>query len=257
MISQEAAKEAIWLERMGVPFNRNREGRLDLRPFGSNSRSRTCYTDDRTGHIVLQVLHEQCARAEILSFEEWFVTSLVVDGGTCLGVIAVGLRSGRLDAFQARSVVLATGGFTHLFNPSTASIGTTGDGQSLAYACGAQLMDMEMVQFHPTVFPGNRALLITEAALSEGAELTDHQGEPLSGIKGEPRHKICLAMRDAMGNGDPLFLDFHAIGNEKLRARFPQTRELVRLLAGLDVAKDRVPVRPVAHRPMGGIGLCV
>ncbi|TAK02992.1 FAD-binding protein, partial [bacterium] len=106
--AQEASEDVIWLERMGVPFNRNKDGRLDLRPFGSNSRRRTCYTDDRTGHIVLQVLHEQFQRHQIPSFEEWFVTSLAVDGDSCLGVIALGLRSGRLDTFTARAIILAT-----------------------------------------------------------------------------------------------------------------------------------------------------
>jgi succinate dehydrogenase / fumarate reductase flavoprotein subunit len=107
-LAADAAKEIIWLERMGVPFNRNGEGRIDLRRFGSNSKSRTCYADDRTGHIVLQVLHEQFQRAEIPSFEEWFVTSLAVDGNSCVGAIALSLRSGRLDAFAARAVVLAS-----------------------------------------------------------------------------------------------------------------------------------------------------
>jgi succinate dehydrogenase / fumarate reductase, flavoprotein subunit len=139
--SEEAAKEVIWLERMGVPFNRDTEGRLDFRAFGSNGRNRTCYADDRTGHIVLQVLHEQFQREQIPSFEEWFVTSLVVEDGACVGAIALSLRNGKLDSFPARSVVLATGGFTRAYLPSTASFGTTGDGQSLAYEAGARLMD--------------------------------------------------------------------------------------------------------------------
>ncbi|MGH7773630.1 MAG: FAD-dependent oxidoreductase [Candidatus Binatia bacterium] len=252
--AQEASKEIIWLERMGVPFNRNPEGRIDLCRFGSNSRSRSCYADDRTGHIVLQVLHEQFQREQIPSFEEWFVTSLVVDGEACLGAIALGLRSGRLDSFAARAVVLATGGFTQIYLPSTASLGTTGDGQSLAYISGARLMDMEMIQFHPTVYPKRQSLLVTEATLSEGAEIVNQKGEVIHKSKGLPRHKLCLSIAQALGNGDEsAFLDLRPIGKERLQARFPQTCELVRAVAGLDITKEPVPIGPVAHRPMGGI----
>ncbi len=253
-LAADAAKEIIWLERMGVPFNRNSEGRLDLRPFGSNSKSRTCYADDRTGHIVLQVLHEQFQRERIPSFEEWYVTSLAVDGGTCVGAIALGLRGGKLESFSARSVVIATGGFSRLYLPSTASLGTTGDGQCLAYDAGARLMDMEMIQFHPTVFPKKQGLLITEAALSEGAAIVDQKGESITDPKGMPRHKICLTINHAMQNGGgAVSLDLRPIGKEKLRDYFPQTQELLRTVAGLDATKDLVPIRPLAHRPMGGI----
>jgi succinate dehydrogenase/fumarate reductase flavoprotein subunit len=252
--TQDASKEIIWLERMGVPFNRDKEGRLDLRGFGSNSRNRTCYADDRTGYIVLQVLHEQFQRAQIPSFAEWFVTSLVAEGGACLGAIALGLREGKLESFSARSIVLATGGFTRLYVPSTASLGTTGDGQCLAYGAGARLMDMEMIQFHPTVFPKKHGLLITEAALNAGATIVNRKGESITDLKGAPRHKICLAIHHAMQNGGGgVSLDLRAIGKEKLRADFPQTQELLRTVAGLDITKDLVPIRPLAHRPMGGI----
>lgn len=252
--AQEAAKEVIWLEHMGAPFNRDKEGRLDRRSFGSNSRSRTCYADDRTGHIVLQVLHEQFLRDGITSFEEWFVTSLVVDGGTCLGVTALGLRSGKLDSFASRAVILAAGGFTRMYLPSTVSPGTTGDGQALAYWSGARLMDMEMVQFHPTVFPKSQGLLITEATMGEGAEIVNQKGEVIQKSKGIPRDKLCLSLAKAIENGDgSIFLDLKPMGKEKILARFPQTHELVRAVAGLDVTKESVPIRPAAHRPMGGI----
>lgn len=254
IFTHEASKEIIWLERMGVPFNRDQEGRLDRRRFGSNRHSRTCYADDRTGHMVLQVLHEQFQRAQIPSFEEWFVTSLVIDGGVCVGALALGHRSGKLDSFHSRAVVLATGGFGQLYRPSTASLGTTGDGQSLAYLSGARLMDMEMVQYHPTVFPRNQALLITEAVLAEGAELVNQNGQSVIDSKDLPRDKISLSIDKAMHNGGgAIALDLRPIGKEKLLSRFPQTYELVRAAAGLDVTKDVVPVRPAVHRPMGGI----
>ncbi|HYT57071.1 MAG TPA: FAD-dependent oxidoreductase, partial [Verrucomicrobiae bacterium] len=252
--AQEAAKEVLWLEQMGVPFNRDKDGRIDRRRFGSNSLSRSCYTDDRTGHIVLNVLYEQFQRLAIPAFEEWFVTSLAVDGETCVGAIALGLRSGKLDSFAARAVVLATGGLTRMYLPSTVSIGTTGDGQALAYLCGARLMDMEMVQFHPTVFPKGQGLLITEATLGSGAQIVNQQGAAIQVEKDAPRSKLCLSISQAAQNGaGSAFLDLKPIGKEKILSSFPQTHELLRSVAGLDCTKDLVPIHPVAHRPMGGI----
>jgi len=252
--AQEAAKEVLWLEQMGVPFNRDKDGRLDRRRFGSNSLSRSCYTDDRTGHIVLNVLYEQFQRLAIPAFEEWFVTSLAVDGETCVGAIALGLRSGKLDSFAARSVVLATGGLTRMYLPSTVSIGTTGDGQALAYLSGARLMDMEMVQFHPTVFPKGQGLLITEATLGSGAQIVNQQGAAIQVSKDAPRSKLSLSISQAAQNGaGSAFLDLKPIGKDKILSFFPQTHELLRSVAGLDCTKDLVPIHPVAHRPMGGI----
>jgi succinate dehydrogenase / fumarate reductase flavoprotein subunit len=255
--AEAAASEVIWLERMGVPFNRDKEGHIDRRTFGSNSRNRTCYTDDRTGHIVLQVLYEQFQREGISSFDEWFVTSLVVEGETCVGAIALSLRSGKLDCFGARAVILATGGFTRAFLPSTVSVGTTGDGQAMAYFSGAQLMDMEMVQFHPTVFPKGQGLLITEATLGGGAQIVNQKGEALQIPKAITRDKLSLlisrAAQAAQNGAGSVFLDLKPIGKEKLLSSFPQTHELVRAVAGLDGTKDLIPIHPIAHRPMGGI----
>jgi succinate dehydrogenase / fumarate reductase, flavoprotein subunit len=252
--AREAAKEVLWLEQAGVPFNRDQDGRIDRRRFGSNSRSRSCYTDDRTGHIVLTVLYEQFQRLEIPAFEEWFMTSLVADGGECAGALALGLRSGKLDSFAARAVILATGGFSRMYAPSTVSIGTTGDGQALAYLSGARLMDMEMVQFHPTVFPKGQGLLITEATLGSGAQIVNQQGAAIQTQSSSPRSKLCLSIAKAAQNGGaPVALDLKPIGKEKILSFFPQTHELLRSVAGLDCTKDLVPIYPVAHRPMGGI----
>jgi succinate dehydrogenase / fumarate reductase, flavoprotein subunit len=252
--AQEAAAEVLWLERMGVPFNRDKDGRIDRRAFGSNSRSRSCYADDRTGHMVLTVLYEQFQRLGIPSFDEWFVTALALDGETCVGATALGLRAGKLDGFTARAVILATGGYTRIYAPSTVSIGTTGDGQALAYRSGARLMDMEMVQFHPTVFPKGPGLLITEATLGAGAEIVNQQGAAIQVAKTAPRSALSLAIAQATQNSDGgAFLDLKPIGKETILSSFPQTHELVRSVAGLDSTKDLIPIRAVAHRPMGGI----
>jgi succinate dehydrogenase / fumarate reductase, flavoprotein subunit len=252
--TESARDDVIWLEKMGAPFNRDSDGRLDRRSLGANRHQRACYADDWTGHIVLQVLYEQFQRSGVAMFDDTFVTSLTVEGSQCIGLTALGLKAGQLDSFSARAVVLATGGFTQLYQPSTASNGTTGDGQSLACTAGARLMDMEMVQFHPTVFPGRYALMITEAALAEGAQIVNQKGEQVVQSNGMSREKLCLAIRNALQNGGgPIMLDLRPIGKDKLAARFAQTSELVKAAAGLDIAKDPIPIAPAAHRPIGGI----
>ena len=252
ILAAEAAREAVWLERVGVPFNRDGEGRIDRRPLGSSSVPRACYADDRTGHMVLHVLHEQFLREDIPCFHEWFVTSLVTDGGACSGAVALGLRSGRLETFTAGAVVLATGGFARLYRPCTAAVGSTGDGLVLGHESGLGLVDLEMVQFHPTVYSAAQTVLISEAALNEGARLVDASGAPLVEAKALSRAQLAVEVHKAGRNGGgPAALDLRPVPD--LTSRFPQAAELVKVMAGIDVAKDPVPVQPVAHRPMGGV----
>ena len=252
--AEQARSDVLWLERMGVPFNRDRGGKLDRRPFGANRHNRTCYTDDWIGHIVLQVAYEQFQRSRAALFDDCFVTSLVIDNGNCVGATALNLKTGALESFSTRAVILATGGFSRLYRPSTASIGTTGDGQSLAYRAGARLMDIEMVQFHPTVFPGRDGLLITETALADGAQLVNQTGEEVIHSKGATREQLSLSIHRAFQDGQgAIALDLRPIGKELLGSRYPQTREIVRAVSGIDVTKDPVPIRPAAHRPIGGI----
>ncbi|HEY2104491.1 MAG TPA: FAD-binding protein, partial [Candidatus Binataceae bacterium] len=251
--THQAADAVMWLERMGVPFNRGADGRFDRRKLGSNSRARSLYVDDRTGHVVMQVLYEQFQREHITLFADWFVTSLAIDSSRCLGLTALSLRSGLLDSFAARAVILATGGFTRSYLPSTVAMGTTGDGQNLAYQAGVPLMDLEMVQFHPLAYPGGNGLMISEAVLAEGGQIVTTDGNPLPNLAGATRDKICVAIAQAARDGAAVALDLTSIGSQKLHARLPQTVELIRAVAGLDAAKDRIPIRPVAHRPVGGI----
>jgi succinate dehydrogenase / fumarate reductase, flavoprotein subunit len=254
MFAADARDEIIWLDRMGVPFNRDAAGKLARRRFGANRHNRTCYADDRTGHQVLQVVYEQFQRERIPAFLDTFVTSLAIDNVSSLGAIALGLRTGTLDLLTARAIIFATGGFTRLYVPCTASIGTTGDGHSLAYAEGARLIDMEMIQFHPMVFPGGPGLLMTEAALAEGAEIVGQNGEAIIRAKFEPREKLSRSIYQALQNGGgSAFLDLRPIGKDRLAAGLPQTCELAQAVAGLDASKQPVPIYPSAHRSIGGI----
>ncbi|HJU09488.1 MAG TPA: FAD-dependent oxidoreductase [Candidatus Binataceae bacterium] len=254
IFAAEARDEVIWLDRMGVPFNRDAGGKLAHRRFGANRRNRSCYVDDRTGHTVLQVVYEQFQRERMPAFVDHFVTSLTIDGSGSPGVTAINLRTGALELFTARAIVLATGGFTRLYLPSTASIGTTGDGQNLAYLAGARLMDMEMIQFHPTVFPGGPGLLITDAVLGDGAQIVNQNGDGLVEQKSEAREKLSRSLYQALQNGSgSAFLDLRVLGKDKLASAFPQTCELVEAVARIDPSKQPVPIYPAAHRSIGGI----
>ncbi|HLB03041.1 MAG TPA: FAD-binding protein, partial [Nitrospiria bacterium] len=149
-LCQEAAEEIMGLERMGALFSRDEQGQIAQRPFGGADFPRTCYTADRTGHAMVHLLYEQVLKRRILVYEEWYVTSLIVEEGICRGVVALDLRTGELSAIGARAVILATGGYGRVYGISTNALINTGDGMSMAYRAGAPLMDMEFVQFHPT-----------------------------------------------------------------------------------------------------------
>ena len=164
VLAQEAGQDIIALEHMGVIFNRNEEGRLGTRRFGGQKRARTFFVSDFTGQAMLHVLFEQILQAKLPIYEEWFVTSIVRDDhGRCAGVVAFEIRTGTFALFKAKAVILAAGGLGRVYEPSTNALICTGDGMALAYRAGAPLMDMEMVQYHPTTLKG-KGLLISEAA---------------------------------------------------------------------------------------------
>ena len=172
----EAGPELIDLEHMGVIFNRDEEGRLGTRAFGGQQRARTFFVADFTGQAILHVLYEQLMKADVRVYEEWFVLELIVEEGECCGVIALDIATGRVYVIRAKSVILCTGGLGRLFEPSTNALIVTGDGIALAYQVGAPVMDMEMVQYHPTTLKGS-GVLITEGARGEGAHLLNKDGE--------------------------------------------------------------------------------
>ena len=172
VLCREAGAELIRLERMGVIFNRDDTGHLGSRRFGGQVKARTYFVGDITGQAILHVMYEQLMRAEARGqtsmrlYEEWFVTSLISDGERCLGALALEIRTGELHAILARGTIMATGGFGRVYEPSTNALICTGDGMSQAWRAGAPLMDMEMVQHHPTTLKGS-GVLITEGARGE------------------------------------------------------------------------------------------
>lgn len=252
----EAPQEALRLNHLGVPFTRTNEGALALRRLNGSSMSRAIFAADFTGHVVLHTLYEQLLKAQIPVYDEWIVTSLVINHGQCHGVLALELRTSNIAAFAAPAVILATGGAGRLYQCSTASRSCTGDGMSLAYRTGLRLVDMEMVQYHPLGFCTHRAFA-SEATLTEGALLCDTAGQPMLQPNGPfSRDSLCRVMaeicREQRGAGC-LLLDMRPLGKDVIASRFQYLHRIARDLAGIEIDHDPLPVRPLAHRLLGGV----
>ncbi len=259
---QEAPMDIIELEHMGVIFNRDEHGRLGTRNFGGASYARTFFVADITGQAILHVLYEQLLKAGMRIYEEWFVTSLIMEDGRCVGVVAMEILTGKLMPIRAKAVVLCTGGLGRIFEPSTNGLICTGDGMALAYRVGAPLMDMEMVQYHPTTLKSNGALL-TEAARGEGAYLLNSRGERFMATYAPS--KMELASRDVVSRAEQteieegrgvdgcVLLDIRHLGRDLIMTRLPYIHELALDVTNVDITKDPVPIRPGMHYQMGGI----
>jgi succinate dehydrogenase / fumarate reductase flavoprotein subunit len=258
---KEAPESVIELEHMGTVFSRREDGRIAQRPFGGAAFPRTCYVADITGQVLLHVLYEQLLQAGVRVYEEWFATSLIIEDGACRGALAMEIRSGQLQAFGAKVVIMATGGMGRAYEPSTNSLISTGDGQALAYRAGAALMDVEFVQYHPTTL--RNGILVTEGARGEGGYLLDAKGERFM-EKYAPK-MMELASRDVVSRAEQteidegrgvdgfILLDLRHLGREKILERLPQIRELALDIAGVDAIDEPIPIRPGMHYFMGGI----
>ncbi len=262
VMCQEGPQDILALERMGAIFSRDAEGHIAQRPFGAASFPRTCYAADRTGHALLHVMYEQLLKRRAKTYEEWYVVSLVIERGACRGCVAMNIFTGELDVIAANAVILATGGYGRVFALSTNALINTGDGMSMAYRAGAPLMDMEMVQFHPTTLK-RTGILISEGARGEGGYLINAKGERFM-AKYAP-NKLELASRDVVsraeqdeidegrGINDCVLLDLRHLGRQKILERLPQIRELAITYVGVDPIEAPIPIRPGAHYSMGGI----
>lgn len=268
IMCSEAPNEILHLEHIGVTFHRNETGHLDLRAFGGASMKRTAYVADITGQAILHVLYEQLMKhsGTVDRFEEWFNTSLLKDdAGRCVGCVARNIRSGEMQTFVAKTVILATGGVGQAFKPTTNGLICTGDGMSLAYRAGARLMDMEMVQYHPTTMTAN-GFLITEGARGEGAHLLNAAGERFMSV--DAPNKMELASRDVVsraeqkeinegrGTGplkDSVLLDVTVVPKNRVLESLREIVNLGRDFAGIDITKEPIPVRPGQHYTMGGV----
>lgn len=263
LMCREAPRTVIELEHMGTVWSRLENGKIAQRPFGGAGFPRTCYAADRTGHNVLNTLYENLVDQKIPVYEEFFVTSLVIDGGRCIGCIALEITTGEVHGFLAPAVLLATGGFGRIFDRSTNALINTGDGLSLALEAGALLKDMEFVQFHPTTLYGTN-ILITEGARGEGGILLNKEGERFMERYAPhtkdlaPRDVVARAMEQeiAEGRGYPggyLHLDLRHLGPDRIKERLPGIRQISMDFAGVDPIQKKVPVQPGQHYSMGGI----
>ena len=262
ILCREAPGDILELEHMGVIFNRQEDGRLAQRPFGGAGFPRTCFVADITGHVILHVIWEQSIRDSVATYDEWFAVSLIVEDGRCRGLVAMDMRTGKLHTFEAKAVILATGGLGRVYEPSTNGLICTGDGTALAYRAGAALMDMEFTQFHPTtLFPSG--VLITEGARGEGGHLLNALGERF--MSDYAPERLELASRDVVSRAEQLeiesgrglngcvMLDLRHLGRELILTKLNQIHELARDLAGVDLITETVPIRPGMHYQMGGV----
>ena len=273
ILAKEAIDAVIDLENMGLPFNRTPEGKIDQRRFGGHTRDhgkapvrRACYAADRTGHMILQTLFQNCVRLGIEFYNEFYALDLVLSPeGVATGIVAYELATGELHVFQAKSIVFATGGFGKMFKTTSNAHTLTGDGVGIIWRKGLPLEDMEFFQFHPTGLAG-LGILLTEGARGEGAILRNASGERFMEryaptIKDlAPRDIVsrCMVLEVAEGRGagpnkDYVLLDCTHLGAEVLETKLPDITEFARTYLGIDPVVEPVPVMPTAHYAMGGI----
>ncbi len=281
IMAKDAIRAIIELEHMGMPFSRTPEGKIAQRRFGGHTRPekpddpdskrvavrRSCYSADRTGHVMLHTLYENCIKQKVHFFSEFFVTDLIMSGKSCAGVVAMDVATSEVHVFHAKAVMLATGGYGRVFRiTSNAHVGT-GDGFSFVYNNGLPLQDMEFVQFHPTGL-WKLGILISEAARGEGGILLNNKGERFMEryaptVKDlAPRDMVSRAIiteiREGRGfkGSDGTFyvhLDVSHLPKEVLNDKLPEITGFARTYLGVEPTREPIPVQPTAHYAMGGI----
>ena len=275
ILAEEAVQAVYDLENRGLPFNRTPEGRIDQRRFGGHTRNfgeapvrRACYAADRTGHMILQTLYQQCIKNNVSFYDEFQVLDLILEDNRCKGVVAVELATGELNVFAAKAVLFATGGFGRIFKITSNAHANTGDGPAICARRGIPLEDMEFFQFHPTGIEG-LGILISEAVRGEGGILRNRDGNRF--MEHYSPTLLDLAPRDIVarsilteiraGQGirgdrkidDYVHLDATHLGKEVLGAKLPDITSFCQTYLGIDPADSPIPVLPTAHYAMGGI----
>lgn len=281
VMCRDAIRAIIELEHMGMPFSRNEDGKIAQRNFGGHTKpadmndpygkripvKRSCYSADRTGHVMLQTLFESSIKNQVTFFSEYFVTDLLVENGVCKGVVAFDIANSEVHIFRAKSVLLATGGYGRVFRiTSNAHVGT-GDGMALAYNAGLPLEDMEFFQFHPTGL-WKLGILVSEAARGEGGILKNKDGERFmiryapTVMDLAPRDMVSRAIISEIREGrgirgsdgtDYVLLDVSHLGKEVIDEKLPEITGFARTYLGVEPTKEPIPIQPTAHYAMGGV----
>ena len=268
---REAVEIVYELEHMGLPFNRTPDGRIDQRPFGGHTKEygkapvrRACYAADRTGHMILQTLYQQCIKQGVTFFDEYHVLDLLVRDGVCCGVVALCVATGELHTFHAKGVLFATGGCGRMFKITSNAMTLSGDGMAVVYRRGVPLQDLEFFQFHPTGIY-KMGILLSEAARGEGGILRNRTGERFMERYAPtmkdlaPRDMVSRAIHQEIQAGrgidgkDYVHLDLTHLGPEVLDQKLPDITDFVRVYMGLDPKTQPIPIQPTAHYAMGGI----
>jgi succinate dehydrogenase / fumarate reductase, flavoprotein subunit len=277
VLAREAIECVIELEHMGLPFNRTPDGKIDQRRFGGHTRNfgegpvrRSCFAADRTGHMILQTLYQQCIKNGVIFLDEYQVVDLLFEGGDAsngsraAGVVAYRIADGEIFTIRSSAMLLATGGFGRMFRITSNAWSLTGDGVALAYRHGIPMQDMEFYQFHPTGIVGI-GILLSEAARGEGGYLLNSDGERFmqryapTMMELAPRdmvsRAIYLEVRDGRGIGgkDYVFLDVRHLGRKVIEEKLPDITDFARVYQGVEPITEPVPVQPTAHYAMGGI----
>jgi succinate dehydrogenase / fumarate reductase flavoprotein subunit len=271
IMCRESVEIVYELEHWGLPFDRTPDGKIAQRRFGGHTHHfgqgpvmRACHSADRTGHMILQTLYQQCIKHDVTFFNEFQVLDLLIEDGACVGVVAYHIDSGELHTFHAHAVLLAVGGFGRIYKVTSNAHALTGEGVAAAWRRGLPLMDMEFFQFHPTGIY-KLGILLSEAARGEGAVFLNDRGERFMErysptLKDLAPRDICSRciyqeIREGRGIGgrDYVYLDFRHLGHEVLEKKLPDITEFVRVYQGLDPAREPVPIQPTAHYAMGGV----
>ncbi len=247
------AKDTIsWLDNLAVPFSKDKENNIAQRKLGGASNARACYSSDYTGLKILHTLYDTCLKENIEFIEDKMLLDLIVIDNQVVGVVVLDIKTTTVEQIFAKKVVLATGGYASIYtNYNTNSLATTGDGIAVALRAGCKLENMEYVQFHPTALAKN-SVLISESARGEGGYLVTKDGQRfIDELK--PRDEVARAIYEKIQNNEQVFLDLRHLGLSKIMKLMPQEYNLALQYTALEMDKDLIPIKPVAHYSMGGI----
>lgn len=251
------------LDHWGAPFSRYDDGTIAQRPFGGAGFPRTCFSADKTGHVLLHTMYEQAVKRGVRVYPEWMALALAVDNGVCYGLVAMDLVRGTLEMIKADAVIFGTGGAGRTYSRSTNALVNTGSAMAVAYNAGIGLKDMEFIQFHPTSLYGTN-ILITEGARAEGGYLLNNKGERFMEkyapkmMELGPRDIVARGIQTEINEGRGfdnayVHLDLRHLGREKILERLPGIRDITISFAGLDPIDQPIPIQPGQHYTMGGI----